>query len=107
MTRGEEFGVDPGRLPSFMSGSSRVLPSGVRTNWMRSGLVLAIVGGHLASSVITRSWASVTGASLDVLAVRAAVNSSSQVASSIATGAEIAIPPTGEAQRRPHASSLR
>jgi len=72
------------RLPSFISGPSRRLPSGVRTNRTRSGLVLAIVGGHLASSVISCSCSSVTGTSENVFAVRAATNSSSRPSASSA-----------------------
>ena len=77
------------RLPSLISGTSRCLPSSVRTNTMRSGWVLAAVGAHLASSQIPSSSASVTGVSAKLFAVRASLNSSLRAASSRRGRAEV------------------
>ncbi len=52
------------RLPSFMCGTSRALPSSVRTKTTRSGWVLPPLGAHMASSQICMSSASVTSDSV-------------------------------------------
>jgi hypothetical protein len=58
-------------FPSDMWVASRALPASLRTYSTRSGWILAAVGGHFASSQISRSSASVTGAEAKLFAVRA------------------------------------